>query len=132
MAVGLGAIRLPPSAIDGELPEDMQQPNGGLSPRDIDLSGDGSPIDPDTQTKVETPDGGVVVYIGKPKKKRVKSGFYDNLAEDLDDSELGGIAQDLLERIQEDDTSRKEWLETRQRGIELMGLVAEMIHNHCG
>jgi hypothetical protein len=130
MAVGLGAIRLPPSAIDGEAPEDMRQPNGGLSPRDIDLSGDTDPVDPETATKIEIPGGGVIIHIGKPRKKRTKTGFDDNLAEDLDDGALGEYATDLLERIQEDDTSRKEWLETRARGIELMGLKIEAMRSN--
>lgn len=127
MAVGLGAIRLPPSPIDGELP---QETGGSLSPITIDLDGDGSPIDPDTSTEIETADGGLIVRIGKPRRKRKDSGFGSNLAEDLDEAELGGIADDLLERIADDDTSRKEWLDTRARGIELMGLKIEPMRSN--
>ena len=82
-------------------------------------------FDPKTATKIETADGGVVVYIGRPRRKKEDVSFNDNLADDLDDSVLGGIADELLERINEDDQSRREWLETRARGIELMGLKIE-------
>jgi hypothetical protein len=128
--VGLGAIRLPPSQIDGELPPDQRLAHGGLQGIDIDLSGDASPVDPATATKIETPDGGVVVYIGRPRKKRKDNKFDDNIAEDIDDAQLGAIADELLERIQEDDESRKEWLETRARGIELMGLKIEAMRSN--
>jgi hypothetical protein len=128
MAVGLGAIRLPPSRMDGPGSPD---PSGGPLPDiDIDLSGDASPIDQSTATKIETKDGGVVIYIGKPRRAKKDLKFDDNLAETLDDSVLGGIAEDLIERIGEDDLSRKEWLETRARGIELMGLKIEAMRSN--
>lgn len=128
MAVGLGAIRLPPSLSDGGAPP-QDDPLPGI---DIDIGDGGSDtqIDTKTATKVETKDGGVVVYIGRPKKKRSKRDFDDNLADDLDDAELGSLADELLERIAEDDQSRKEWLETRARGIELMGLKIEAMRSN--
>ena len=38
---------------------------------------------------------------------------------------LGGIADELLLRIEEDNRSRQEWLDTRARGIKIMGLKIE-------
>jgi hypothetical protein len=114
--------------MDGEGSPD---PTGGpLSDLNVDLSGDSDPIDPKTATKIETEDGGVVIYIGKPRRKKSDLKFDDNLAETLPDSVLGGIADDLCERIAEDDLSRKEWLETRARGIELMGLKIEAMRSN--
>jgi len=55
----------------------------------------------------------------------LNGGFYKNIAEDIDDSELDRIASELLEGIQRDEDSRKEWLETRARGIKLLGLKLE-------
>lgn len=126
--VGLGAIRLPPSPIDGELPYEMR----GRLPAalDVDLSGDADPIEPSERTKVETPDGGVVVYIGPPRKKAKRdTEFDDNLAEVIPEPTLGQMADDLLELIEQDNTSRREWLETRARGIELMGLKIEAMRS---
>ena len=125
MAAGLGAIRLPPSAIDGEGPSDDPLPD-----IDIDLSGDASPVDTKTATKIETADGGVVVYIGRPRAKKEDLSFDSNLADSMDQSVLGGLADELIERINEDDQSRKEWLETRARGIELMGLKIEAMRSN--
>lgn len=55
-------------------------------------------------------------------------GEYDhdeNIAERMGDSDLGNIATNLLQLIEEDDTSRNQWLETRARGIDLLALKVE-------
>ena len=52
-------------------------------------------------------------------------GFYDNLAEHIDDSELQSIASDLLEDFQSDVDGRKDWLQTYVDGLELLGLKIE-------
>src|SRR5262245_30902935 len=52
----------------------------------------------------------------------LQGGHYGNLALDIDDGELGRIASDLLDGIRRDNESRQEWLETRARGITLLGL----------
>jgi hypothetical protein len=121
---GLGSIRLAYSRSDGEPPDDaVAQP---FLPRDIDLSGDQSPIEPSKATKIETADGGVVVYIGPPRTSRRRSDRFDeNLAEELPETELGHIADELLTLIEQDNRSRSEWLDTRARGIKLMGLKIE-------
>jgi hypothetical protein len=120
---GLGSIRLAHSASDGSPPYGGQ--DVPLAPRTIDLSGDASPIDQSKATKIETADGGVVVYIGPPRVKKIDSAFDDNLAEELPASTLGAVADDLLALIEQDNRSRQEWLDTRARGIKLMGLKIE-------
>jgi chaperonin GroES len=50
-------------------------------------------------------------------------GHTENLAEVLDEKFLTEIANDLLERIEEDIESRAPWRERFQRGMEMMGLV---------
>jgi hypothetical protein len=117
---GLGSIRLAHSASDGEGPADIP-----YAPLNVDLSGDTNPIEPSQRTKIETADGGVVVYIGPPRKKKINLGFDDNLAEALPETTLGGVAEELLILIEQDNRSRQEWLDTRARGIKLMGLKIE-------
>lgn len=68
-------------------------------------------------------DGSVTVDFGPPPDKETKHD--DNLADHLDESQLGSIAEDLLEGIGADDQSRSEWIETRARGMELLGLKLE-------
>lgn len=53
--------------------------------------------------------------------------FRANLAEYMDDKELSRIAQDLIERIEEDIKSREPWSDRFQRGMEMMGLVEDEI-----
>lgn len=73
----------------------------------------------------ETGDGGVVVDLN-PSTNKTKSDKHDaNLAEELEQGELGRIANELLMGIQADDDSRQEWLNTHAEGIKLLGLVVE-------
>src|SRR5260370_153419 len=68
--------------------------------------------------EVTNPDGSVDVNLNPDETKEEKdnSDFYGNLAEEIDDLELGIIAQDLLQGIEADDESREDWLATRARG----------------
>ena len=76
-------------------------------------------------------DGSVTVSLdGKPiekaKKKDKAGGWYANLSDDLTDSELSGIADELLRGIEVDLDSRREWIETRAQGVKLLGLTIEI------
>lgn len=80
--------------------------------------------------KIKHADGSVTVSLdGKPiNEDRVnrKTGWFDNLAEDIDEGELNRIAEDLMRGIDEDERSRTEWLEARANGLKLMGLQVEV------
>ena len=52
-------------------------------------------------------------------------GFYDNLAEDMDEGTLETIASELLSDFEDDISSRKDWVQTYVDGIELLGLKIE-------
>lgn len=71
-------------------------------------------------------DGSVTIDFNP--KKRASTGEQNknthsaNLAEKLDEDELSNIANDLLEGIEADKTSRSDWLSTRAKGIELLGV----------
>ena len=51
--------------------------------------------------------------------------FDANLAEYIDDSDLGSIASDLINEIEEDMSARQDWEDTYKRGIELLGMNYE-------
>ena len=51
--------------------------------------------------------------------------FDDNLAEYLDDSELGKISSDLMELVEADINSRKDWVEMLVKGLEVLGMKYE-------
>ena len=65
------------------------------------------------------------VTIGPPggERKSNKSDKFDaNLADEIDDGVLGQIGEELLEGIQADETSRRDWMQLRAKGIEMLGL----------
>lgn len=51
--------------------------------------------------------------------------FDANLAEALDDSELQGLAQDLIGLIDADTDSRKDWADTFVKGLDVLGFKYE-------
>lgn len=55
----------------------------------------------------------------------LNQGFYRNLVSEIAEGELSSIASNLLDGIDRDIQSRQEWLETRARGIQLLGLKLE-------
>jgi hypothetical protein len=126
---GLGSIRLPPSLIDG-IPDDPDDLAARFAPKDIDLDADDGDIDYDKATKIETDDGGVIVYVGPRRIPKEDTEFGDNLAEALPDSQLNSLADELLRLIEQDNESRREWLDTRARGMELMGLRIEAMRSN--
>jgi hypothetical protein len=52
-------------------------------------------------------------------------GFYDNLAEEMDEGALEMIASDLIGNFDDDVNSRRDWVQTYVDGIELLGLKIE-------
>ena len=51
--------------------------------------------------------------------------FSKNLAEEMDEGELQKIASDLIEEIDGDITSRKDWVEMYVKGLEVLGMKYE-------
>ena len=51
----------------------------------------------------------------------LETGFDMNLAEVIDENELGSISNDLFESFETDKSSRKEWEETYKKGLDLLG-----------
>jgi len=80
--------------------------------------------------RIEHGDGSVTVSLdGSPideAQDDKPSGWFDNLVEEIDDSELGRVADDLLRGIDADNQSRQEWIEARTQGIKLLGLKIEI------
>jgi hypothetical protein len=90
------------------------------------------PPDPETgaaSLSVETTaDGGAIIDLNphQPKPKSLADAkFYDNLAEAMGETALGTLADELLRGIEDDEESRKDWLEDRAEGIKLLALKIE-------
>lgn len=82
--------------------------------------------------KIDHGDGSITLSLdGKPIADAADvadepAGWFDNLAEKIDQSELARIAEDLLRGVQDDLESRNEWIEDRAQGIKLLGLKIEL------
>ena len=74
----------------------------------------------------EIEDGGVVVDLDPSASlQQGTMGFSDNLAEDLDDRELGAIANELTAEFEANKTSRGDWEKAYADGLELLGFNYE-------
>ena len=54
-----------------------------------------------------------------------EEGFNDNLAEYIEEAELGTIASELIELVEADIFSRKDWVDTFVKGLEVLGMKYE-------
>jgi len=86
--------------------------------------------EPAVVLELENDDGTVTVSLdGKSlvdDEDAAPPGWYDNLAERVDADELGRVANDLLRGINDDITSRKDYIESRAEGLKLLGLRSEI------
>ena len=103
----------------------VQPPSLKLVENQPELAEAGVKIE-DGSITIEHPDGSVTVDFAPINQKSAESkGFNGNLALHLDESRLSEIASTLLESVDRDEQSRSEWLATRAKGIDLLGLKIE-------
>jgi len=129
--VGLGLSRLSDAGdIRLTMPMDEGGPASDTSDEpavDVMLPSDvGIPFETDEPdvTETEMEDGSVIIDLD-PRAEPMDIPHDANLAEYLPESELQRISNDLLDGIDADDASRKQWLADRERGLELLGLKLE-------
>ena len=93
------------------------------------------------QIEIEDPEsvtigmGGVEIEI-EPGSDNEEEAFDSNLAEFMEESDLQKIASDVLELIEADINSRKDWVDTYVKGLDVLGLrydeVTEPWDGACG
>jgi hypothetical protein len=81
--------------------------------------------------RIEHENGDITVSIdGGPISRADASdepaGWYDNLAEKIDELELSRISDELLRGIEADIQTRSDWVEDRAQGLKLLGLKIEL------
>ncbi len=81
-------------------------------------------VNPDA-VSIETPDGGALIILGPELSQELEPGFHANLAEHIDESELGSIGRELLDDFEADSRSRDDWEQTYKKGLDLLGLKIE-------
>lgn len=123
-------MALAPLNLRQQQPEEEKLNLGDLI---IEMAEDGPQEDRDDKGNlltIEGPDGSITLTLdGSPLEKAEGSSrteWFDNLVEDIDQMELGRIADDLLKGVEDDLQSRKEWIEDRAQGIKLLGLKLEV------
>ncbi|RPJ34207.1 MAG: hypothetical protein EHM17_07420 [Verrucomicrobiaceae bacterium] len=90
---------------------------------ELDLDLDDSPS---TQTQLD--DGSIEITLGEstsPTDTDEDISFDANLADYLDESVLATLASDLIDEVETDIQSRKDWVETYVKGMEVLGLKYE-------
>ncbi len=85
--------------------------------------------EPDLEIEIENPDSVTLsdgsMEITLEPGKEVSDEFSKNLAEDMDASELASLASELMEYVDADINSRKDWTETYVKGLEVLGMKYE-------
>jgi hypothetical protein len=99
------------------------------------MMGDQGPIDPASEVMVEElgqapgifefDDGSAIVGEYSEMEEMPEIAFDSNLAEFMEDSDLGQISSNLTGDIDDDLSSRQDWQDTYKRGIEFLGMQYE-------
>lgn len=120
--------------VEGPYPQPIR-PQLSLVPQPEEMVADDVSITTkDGVLTIEHEDGSVTIDFepDKAKSEPDDDKFGQNIAKKLDDSKLSEIATNLLEGIARDELSRKDWLETRAIGIDLLGLKLEKPRSDAG
>ena len=86
-------------------------------------------VEPDIEIEIENPEslhvgiGGLEIDL-EPGSE-VSGDFDANLAEEMDEGELQSLSGKLIEEIDDDVNSRKDWAETYVKGLEVLGMKYE-------
>ena len=96
----------------------------------LGLQEDDGPDTPDLEIEIDNPDAVTLsdgsMEITLAAEDSAKNPDFDaNLAEDMDKGDLQMVASDLIELIDADITSRKDWVEAYVRGLEVLGMKYE-------
>jgi len=85
-------------------------------------------LDDDISVEIEEDgEGGAEITFGEEETEFgvEPDDFYDNLAEYVSDDTLAGVATYVLDSVEEDKSSREDWVETYTKGLDLLGLKYE-------
>ena len=75
--------------------------------------------------EMSTMEDGSVEFAEPDAENKGEAAFMDNLAEFIDEDELTGISSMILEKVDEDKSSRNEWLNVYTKGLDLLVLYTQ-------
>jgi hypothetical protein len=105
------------SAMNPDNPDAPEAPDVAEDAREESVG-----ITPDDASTKEMPDGGAIITLSDAKDTKKSLEFYDNLAEDMDESMLNKIATDLDDLIDKDIEARKQRDQQYEEGLKRTGL----------
>ena len=70
-------------------------------------------------------DGGAVINFGEPQQPQMQQGHGANLAEELEDSILNDISDEVVKNFEDCRASRSDWEQTYVNGLDLLGFKYE-------
>lgn len=84
---------------------------------------------PELEIEIENPESVTIGLDGEPilefTQEEADDEFNSNLAEEMSESELQSLANELVSDFDDDIASRRDWLQTYVDGLELLGLKIE-------
>ena len=101
-----------------------------ISQAPLGLQDEDGPDVPDLEIEIDNPeavslsDGSMEITL-IPEDSATSDDFDANLAEEMDQGDLQMVASDLLELIDADISSRKDWVEAYVKGLEVLGMKYE-------
>ena len=99
------------------------------APQGLDALDQMNEDEPALEIEIENPESVTIGLDGEPilefTAEEAEENFSENLAEDMDESELQAIASELVSDYEDDVSSRKDWMQTYVDGLELLGLKIE-------
>jgi len=108
-------------------PYEMMEQQGKVISFPVEKGGVAAEIG-ESVTIDSSPDGGVVVNFEdteEVKQKPTVEEWFENLAENIDDTDLEDISSGVFDKFTADKDSRNEWESMFERGFDLLGLKLE-------
>ena len=87
--------------------------------------------EPDLEIEIENPEGvhigmdGLEIDLEPEKESKNGEEFDSNLAEFMDEGELEALGSEIVEMVEADINSRKDWVEMFVKGLEVLGMKYE-------
>lgn len=116
---------------------DDEEPKADMAGGDLEVQvdEDGPEYETDEKgniLKIEHPDGSISISLdGRPieeaesEAEKAKE-WFRNLVDEIDGGEMSRIAEELISGVDDDLSTRREWIEDRAQGIKLLGLKLEI------
>ena len=111
--------------IDKGLYQTGAPPELEILKKETEVVVDGQRVPAPEGLEIEMDEEGGATLDFDPREALPEIEFYSNLAEVLDEQDLGALADELMEDFESDKSSRKDWEEAYTKGLGLLGLKYE-------